>query len=497
MRLVLWNRLNRRVRRSMLVSASVIALSIGSAGLGMSDKAAAETLRDAMASAYKYNPRIDAERARLRATDETVPQAKSGYRPTVVGSADAGYQRTNTEPRSPGDGEAHPHGYQLTMTQPIFNGFRTLNAVRSAEANVRAGREILRQIEQTVLLEAVTAFMDVVRDQAIARLRENNVNVLSRELRAVEDRFAVGEVTRTDVAQARARRAGAVSALDLARANLRASRAAYERTVGRPPSNLTEPPLTANFIPKSLPEARAIAAKEHPSIVQSLYREQAARHTVDQIWGELLPSVTVDATYQHRYDTSRLVDESEATTVTGRVNVPLYEAGEVRARVRGAKHVHVSRLQEIEQFRAEVLAAVIAAWAQYEASRAQLVSDQQQVESNRIALAGVREEERVGQRTLLDVLNAEQELLNSEVQIVSTRRNIVVNSYALLSAVGRLNVQDLSLTATAYDPEAHYLAVRRAWFTISITHPDGRREHLNAAPEGGPPPRSGWHTTVK
>ena len=496
MPLAFGNRLNRQIRRSLLIGASILGLMVASAGLGLTEKAAADTLRDAMASAYKYNPRIDAERARLRATDETVPQAKSGYRPTVVGSADAGYQRTNTEPRSQADGEAHPHGYQLTLSQPIFNGFRTLNAVRSAEANVRAGREILRQIEQTVLLEAVTAFMDVVRDQAIVRLREANVNVLSRELKAVEDRFAVGEVTRTDVAQARARRAGAVSALDLARANLRASRAAYERTVGRPPSNLVEPPLTASFIPKSLQEAQAIASKEHPSIIQSLYREQAARHTVDQIWGELLPSVTLDATHQRRYDTNRLVDESEATTVTGRVNVPLYEAGEVRARVRGAKHTHVSRLQEIEQFRAEVLAAVISAWAQYEASRAQLISDQQQVESNRIALAGVREEERVGQRTLLDVLNAEQELLNSEVQIVTTRRNIVVNSYALLSAIGRLNVQDLSLTATAYDPEANYLAVRRAWFTISITHPDGRREHLNAGPEGPPAP-GGWHTTVK
>ena len=438
---------------------------------------AAETLHQALAAAYKFNPRLDAERARLRATDEEVPRAKSGYRPSITGTADVGYERTETKPSAGGAVETHPKGYGITATQPIFSGLRTLNAVRAAEATVRAGRESLRIVEQSVLLEAVTAYMDVVRDQAIVRLRENNVNVLTRELRATQDRFSVGEVTRTDVAQAEARRAASVSALDLARANLRTSRAAYERVIGHPPSNLEESRAQDRRLPRSVTDAVSIGSKESPNVVAALYLEQAARHTVDLIWGELLPTVQVDADYTKRYDQSSGVDEREATSVTGRVIVPFYEGGEVRARVRQAKHTHVSRLQEVEQARTENQALVVSAWSLLLASRAQLESDQVQVTASRTALTGVREEERVGQRTLLDVLNAEQELLNAEVQFATTRRNLVVASYNVLSSVGRLTAQDIAVTAEVYDPEVHYSEVRRKWFGISITRPDGSREH--------------------
>lgn len=436
----------------------------------------AETLRQALASAYKFNPRLDAERARLRATDEEVPRAKSGYKPVITGSADISYEHTRTRPSSPADGETHPKGYGVTATQPIFSGFRTVNAVRAAEATVRAGRETLRIVEQSVLLEAVTAYVDVVRDQAIVRLRENNVSVLTRELKASRDRFAVGEVTRTDVAQAEARRAASVSALDLARANLKTSRASYERVIGHPPSNLQDARPNSQRLPSSVNEAISIGGKENPSVVASLYLEQAARHTVDLIWGELLPTVQLEGDYSKAYDPSRLTDQAESASVTGRIIVPLYEGGEVRARVRQAKHTHVSRLQEVEQARTENQALVVSAWSQLIAARAQLESDQVQVTASRTALTGVREEERVGQRTLLDVLNAEQELLNAEVQLATTRRNVVVASYNVLSTVGRLSASDISVTAEVYDPEVHYNEVRRKWFGISITRPDGSRE---------------------
>lgn len=439
--------------------------------------AMAETLRSALAAAYKFNPRLDAERARLRATDEEVPRAKSGYRPSITGSADVGYQRTETKPSTGGGPESHPKGYGVTATQPIFSGFRTLNAVNAAEATVRAGRESLRIVEQSVLLEAVTAYVDVVRDQAVVRLRENNVNVLTREFRATQDRFSVGEVTRTDVAQAEARRAASVSALDLARANLKTSRATYERVIGHPPSNLEEPRAQDRRLPASVTDAVAVGSKESPNVVAALYLEQAARYTVDLIWGELLPTVQVDADYAKRYDQSSGIDELESTSVTGRVIVPFYEGGEVRARVRQAKHTHVSRLQEVEQARTENQALVVSTWSLLMASKAQLESDQVQVTASRTALTGVREEERVGQRTLLDVLNAEQELLNAEVQLATTRRNLVVASYNVLSAVGRLTAQDLAVTAEVYDPEVHYQEVRRKWFGISITRPDGSSEH--------------------
>ncbi|HZT49086.1 MAG TPA: TolC family protein, partial [Hyphomicrobiaceae bacterium] len=234
-------------------------------------------------------------------------------------------------------------------------------------------------------------------------------------------------------------------------------------------------------VAKTLEGNIEIALRESPSVVAALYREQAARHTIDIVRGELLPTAQLESNYSKRFDTEGL-DAIETATVTGRVTVPFYTGGEVQARVRQAKHTHVQRLQEIEQARTEVQAQVVTAWAQLQAAQAAVESDVTAVEANRIALAGVREEERVGQRTLLDVLNAEQELLNAEVNLATDRRNVVVSSYTLLSTIGRLNVQELAAAELVYDAEAHYNDVRGKWFDISITHRDGRREVLDATP---------------
>jgi outer membrane protein len=451
--------------------------------------ARAETLLEALAAAYKFNPRLDAGRALQRATDEEVPRALSGYRPSITGSADTSYQKSIVESANPtlsSNSEFNPRGYTVGAVQPLFRGFRTVSAVNAAEATVRAGWETLRITEAAVLLEAVTAYGDVVRDTAIVKLRENNVTVLTRDLRATQDRFNVGEVTRTDVAQAQARRAAAVAALDLARANLKTSRATFERVIGHPPSNVVEA-RPSKLVPRSVQEGVDISARESPNVVAALYREQAARFAIDLIRGELLPTVQLETNYTKRFDPSVSVNETETTQVTGRVTVPFYTGGEVQARVRQAKHTHIQRLQEIEQARTEVQAQVVTAWSQLQAAEAALESDITAVEANRIALAGVREEERVGQRTLLDVLNAEQELLNSEVNLATDRRNIMVASYALLSTMGRLNAQELGVASLVYDPEAHYHDVRRKWFDISITHRDGRRETIEAAPPPAPP----------
>src|SRR5262245_15869280 len=365
--------------------------------------ARAETLKEALNAAYKFNPRLDAARAIQRATDEEVPRALSGYRPSVTGSADTAYEVQKTKP--PGTGAlsstdtGNPRGYQVGVVQPIFPAFRTNNAVSAAEATVRAGWEALRSTESSVLLEAVTAYMDVVRDQAILTLRENNVTVLTRDLKATQDRFAVGEVTRTDVAQAQARRAGAVAALDLARANLKTSRASFERVIGHPPSRLVEA-KGSPLVPKSLNQSTEIAARESPLVVAALYRERVARFNIDLIRGERLPTVQLEANYGRRFDPETNIDSVESTTVTGRLNMPFYTGGEVEARIRQAKQTHVQRLQEIEQARTEVQAQVVTAWSQLQAAQAAVESDQASVDANRIALAGVREEERVGQRTL-------------------------------------------------------------------------------------------------
>lgn len=484
----------RYSRRRSCVS---VAVMIGVAVLsGMPDPARSETLVEALSAAYRFSPRIDAERARLRASDEDVARAMSGYRPTIFGSADVNYQRSNVGPPSR-TFDNQPRGYSIDFTQPIFTGFQTRNAVSESEANVRAAREILRTVEQDVLLDAVTAYMDVLRDQAIVRLNERNVRVLTKELNATQQRFSVGEVTRTDVAQARARRAGAVSSLDLARANLKTSRANFKQVIGHPASGLVTPTSYARGLPGSVTEAIAIARQENPNVIQALYREQAASYTVARIRGELLPSVQFEANHSDRYgqgsgSTGFGVDENETTTLTGRLTVPFYQGGEVHARVRQAKHTHVSLIQEIEQARVTAEAAVVAAWSQLSAARAQLESDKVQVESNRIALAGVREEERVGQRDLLDVLNAEQEFVNSQVQLETTKRNLVVNSYSVLQALGRLDVLTVGAASQVYDPTVHHAEVRRKWWGISITHPDGRLEELDLEPT-----EEGWDTGVK
>ena len=470
--------------RALTVSISQICRAVVTAALAgvlLLGPARAETLLEALSAAYKFNPRLDAARATLRATDEEVPRALAGYKPSVTGSADTSFRHITTDPGTAANGDSNPRGYQIGLVQPLFRGFRTVNAVNAAEATVRAGRETLRLAEESVLLEAATAYGDVVRDTAIVRLRENNVTVLTRDLRATQDRFNVGEVTRTDVAQAQARRAAAVAALDLARANLKTSRATFERVIGHPPSHLVdahESPLVA----KTLPENVEVSLRESPNVVGALYREQAARYTIDLVRGELLPTAQLEANYTKRFDDTPGLDSVETGSITGRLTVPFYTGGEVQARVRQAKQTHIQRLQEIEQARTETQANVVTAWAQLQAAKAAVESDQTAVDANRIALAGVREEERVGQRTLLDVLNAEQELLNAEVNLVTDQRNVVVASYTVLSTIGRLDAQELNLASLVYDPDAHYHDVRSKWFDISITHPDGRREVIEATP---------------
>ena len=462
----------RSVRLLMLGAVSTLALS---------QAAHAETLKQALTSTYMTNPGLDAQRASLRASDEDVPRAKAGYRPTISGTGDIGVVHSNSKPTGTGDGETHPKGLGVTLSQPLFRGFRVFNSVNVAEAGVRAAREALRLVEQTTLTDAVAVYNDVVRDQAILRVRENNVRVLTNELRATQERFAVGEVTRTDVAQAQARRAGSLSALDLAKSNLRTSLGNYERTIGHPAGQVVEPPPLEKSLPKSLNEAIQIALAEHPNVVQAVYNEQAARHQIDLIKGEFLPTVSMDAAYAHRYEPSRTADQSESASVTGRVAWQFWNGGEVESRIRQAKHTAVSRLQQIEQNKAVVQAGVVAAWSTLIATRAAVISDLQQVESNRTALAGVREEEKVGQRTLLDVLNAEQELLNSEVTLFSDKRNLVVASYGVLSAVGRLNAVELKLNSNVYDETAHYDEVKRKVFGTRINYSDGQTEDASDA----------------
>jgi len=470
--------------RAAIVSRVALAVFLTFAGVAAHPASgAAETLLDALSATYQYSPTLDAERARQRARDEDIARANSGYRPDINASASVGREADWTKAQG-GVLSSHsvtsPRGYAIDAVQPLFTGFQVTNAVNAAEANDRAGRETLRQTEQQVLLDAVTAYGDVVRDQAIVKLNENNLKFLDAELKATQDRFNVGEVTKTDVAQAQARRALGQSDLDLARANLKSSRAIFEQVVGHPPMNLIEPNPNTRLVPRSVDDAVAIGTKENPQVVQALYSEQAARFTVDQVRGQLLPQAQLEANWTDSFDPSEAIDRGSSASVVGRVNVPIYpQGGEVYAQIRQAKHTHVSLLQQIEEARSLTQSQVVQAWAQLQGFKAQAQSDRASITANTTALEGVKEEERVGQRTLLDVLNAQQELLQSQVNLETTKRNILVASYTLVSSIGRLSVSEVGAASQVYHPEVHYQEVRNKWFGIDITHDDGRREHID------------------
>ena len=455
----------------VLMLAILIPVSISSAH--------AETLAEALNQAYSANPRLEAERARLRATDEDVAVARSGFRPRVGFNADTTRQNTKTQPETASSGTLNPWSYQFTLTQPIFSGFRTLNEVNEAKAFVSEGRENLRAVETEVLLGAVTAYADVVRDLAIVGFRERTAAVLKTELTAALARRSAQEVTKTDVAQAEARYARAQSDTDLAKANLKISRATYARIVGQQPGTLKAPSYKLKQLPEELDEAIATAERESPQVVAALFREEAARFGVDKTWGEFLPEVRLEASYTHTGGgVSSRIDEEDVGMIGGRVNVPLYEGGEVHARVRKAKQQHVGRIQEIQQTKTEAIENVTQSWSRMIAARAQLRSDQIQIQANRTALEGTREEEKVGQRTLLDVLNAEQEYLDSQVQLARTKRDAVVASYQVLGAMGRLTGETIVSSDMLYDAVAHADEVEHKWIGTRISD----TEHLPLEP---------------
>lgn len=454
-----------------MIQAGAVAAMTALAGLSVATTARAESLYDALAAAYRDNPELNAERAKLRATDENLPQALAGWRPSVFAGADAAATHQESVIRGAGRSKSslNPRGFSITISQNLFAGFRTVNSVKQAEAVVRAGREILHNVEQNVLFSAAEAYMNVVRDNAVVRLQRNNVEVLRQQLRAAQDRFSVGEVTRTDVAQAEASVALAASDLSAADAQLSSSRAVYQQIVGHLPNGVTQPKVVRNVLPRNLNEATAIADAQHPAIVASVYLEEAASHQVDITTGELLPTFDVEGSYGRRYDPSSSIDRSESAQIIGRLNVPIYQAGQTSSRVRQAKQTKSQRRLEVDLSRRQVRAAVISAWGQYDAAKAQIRSAQARIEANRIALNGVQEEAKVGQRTVLDVLNAQQDLLNAQVAFATAQRDEVVAAYALISAVGKLQAGKLNLPVKLYDPMANYAAVRNKWFGLSVS----------------------------
>lgn len=415
--------------------------------------AGADTLVEALASAYETNPSLISARAALRATDERVNQARAGLRPDVRATFD--YRKRYTG-GSNGAGSDDPFGTSLSVSQPLYDGGQTQNSVRGRIADVSAARARLQSLEQQVLLETVTAYVDVLRDQEFVRLAENNVRVIAEQLRASQDRFEVGEVTRTDVSQAEARLAESRTNLSASRGQLERSKQNYRSVVGAEPQNLArQPPLPA--LPQSLEETVTAALENHPELIASRFDEASAARDVKAEIGGLLPRVSLEASvgYNDSVFATDSADQSDAQ-IGVRAVIPLYQAGAQYSRVRQAQAAASQARADITVEARQRQRLAEAAWTELQVARANIVSTREQVDASQLAFEGVREEALVGSRTTLDVLDAEQELLDARVRVVDSLRNEYVAAYSLLSAIGALTAADLDLTVVAYDPEVNY-----------------------------------------
>jgi outer membrane protein len=442
------------LRKLAVASAVLIVVS------GYFNLALAETLSEALAAAYSGNPTLRAERARQRGTDEQVPQALSGWRPTVTaqGAATQSWSDSNVVKKSRHTSE----DVSITLSQPIFRGFKTVNGTLKAEANVEAGRQDLLSVEQDVLFQGVQAYMNVIRDRQIVGLRKQNVGVLGQEFKAANERFKVGEITRTDVAQSRARVAQSQAAVASAVATLASSVAAYEKIIGHKPGSLNYPHIAR--LPRSLEAAQAAALEVNPSILAAASVEEASQYNVEVVKGDLLPELGVSASAGLSGSPQKGVKRSNSEQIEGVLSVPLYEAGLVYSLVRQSKQIASQRRIEVIQAARAVREGVSNAWNFLEAARQSIQANRSQVSANQLALDGVRQEYLVGSRTTLDVLNAQSDVVSARIALVSAERDQVVYSYQILGSIGKLTARDINLSVEYYDAEENYQAVRGKWF---------------------------------
>jgi outer membrane protein len=451
---------------------------------GWASPAVAETIEAALARAYQHNPQLNAQRATVRQTDEGVPQALSGYRPSISANASAGRQYIDAQANIPGllpGGAPTPVNVKeafntwsvgVNGSQNLFNA-QTPQRTRAAESRVFAARETLRVIEQSVLLSAASVYMDVLRDTANLELQRHNVRVLRQTLRVVEDRHEVGAVTGTDVDQAQAQIASGEASLHSAESTLMTTKANYRRIIGAEPQGLSPGMPVDRFSPRTLDAAVAQSLSQNPSVTAAMYDVDVAQLQVRIAEAGLYPTLTLQGSAQLQQ-----LNSNDATlrlfnsTAQARLTVPIYQGGSEYSAIRQNKETVGQQRLSLDQVRDQVRANMVQYWGQLEAARAQTEAAERQVKYSESALNGVRNEAKAGQRTTLDVLNALQALLNARVNLISTQRDRVVASYNVLSAVGRLSPAVLGVPAQIYDPGIHYQQVRDSWFGMRT--PDGR-----------------------
>lgn len=469
--------------RGRLLAATVCVGVLGAAA-----SASAETLADAIALAYQNNPTLQAQRATQRALDETYVQARTGWRPTLTLGANAAYSETRIPARAGGSGldrngdgipdivrgqisETNSSRIGATFTQPIWTGGRVAAAVNAANADVLAGRENLRRVEAQVLVSVIQAYSDVRRDQEVLRIRQENVNVLTRQLQESQARFDVGEVTRTDVAQSQARLAQAQASLQSAQAQLAISRAVYATQVGQNPGELAPEPSLAFLLPSDPDQAYQIAEQFNPQLRAQQFAEQASRARVAGAKADRMPQVSAQATYgfsgpaipDRPSDVFQRDLYSRGITGTISASVPLFSGGLTSSRVRQAVERNTADRITVEGVRRNVLQGVTQFWSQLIAARATIASSEEQVRAARIAAEGTRQEQQVGLRTTIDVLNAEQELRQAELNAVSSRRDEYVAAANVLATMGRLEGRNLVPSVGQYDAAKNFRRLRMTW----------------------------------
>lgn len=425
--------------------------------------AQAQSMSEALAHTYLTNPSIRAIRAELRAVNEGVPQALGNYRPFIaVDSAAGGAHREVQDPTNNSEGRGS-FETELSVVQPLYRGGRTVAAVEGAKAEVQAERAFLKTVEQDVLFEAARAYLDVWRDQSVVKLSINNEEVLRRQLEASQDRFEVGEITLTDVAQSESRLAGATADRIAAEGDLTASQAEFQRVVGLVSGTLERPPPVQE-LPNSQEDTIRRALENDPRVISAQFAERAAKKAVRETEGEFYPEVNLRGSLRHQNNAAIDNSQSQEAQFLAEVRIPIYQQGIVSSRTREAKQVASQRRLEIDEALRQAQGDAIRAWEALQTSGAQIASFESAVRSSEIALEGVRQENAVGARTILDILDAEQEFLDAQVSLVGVTRDDLVARYAVLSVIGRLTAADIGLPVSIYDLDTDYKAVRDKWF---------------------------------
>lgn len=443
-----------------LPAAALLACTPGAKAFG-------ETLTDALVAAYQHNPTLEAARADTRAVDEALPQARAGLLPQISATGAISQRRVDNEIKNPpATGprativDTRPGSYGVSVTESIFDGGRNFGRIAQAGANIKASQALLRSTEQGVLLQAIGVYMDVRRDAAIVDIRANNVELLMRQVEEAQARFDVGQLTRTDVAQAQARLAGARAALAQARADLEASRASYAQVIGLAPGEL-EPPPPIPAEPATLDEAirEGLGANPDYARFQEVANAAKAQITIDR--SGLLPQFSIVGSLNHGFE-DRIpgIGDVDTAVATAQLSIPLYQGGAARSRVAQSRDAFDRANFNVSAARRQVVTAVTTAWNDLLAARQTIESSRQQVEANQLAFEGAEQERQVGLRTTIEVLNAQQELLDSRVNLVRSERDAYVAAHSLLQATGALNAKTLGVNGPLYDPDKHRKAVQ-------------------------------------